>query len=384
MTAQRDRMPTYAQKEKELKLLAGIHAAVVKDITDNDFEAMARIIENGGGQEVYPEGTIFTTTKDNYTYHWCFMHHGVDTDDEPYADVRVIKGIDSLQFDAPEAFYYCTEELPAGTYYVTIATTWGTAEAGNYKFTLENAVPAGGRLVGFYRANSVNPVGTDVSVYDSPTSTTVSQTAELSIGTQGTFLGTLQPGGDESHEDINSIQRAAYGNNNYAQSNIRQYLNSDAAAGSVYTSQHKFDQFPSWWNSTPGFMAKLPQEFLDIVCPIDIATVTNNVFEIGYTTNSSYTLHDKFWLPSRFQIFGTTEGSDLSETQWNYYNGATDVDRIMRNAGGSAVYQWLRSPSVGYAHYPRVVTTSGVLIGNGAHYAFAVAPACRIRKIKAR
>lgn len=384
MTAQRDRISTYEQAERQLKLLAGIHAALVKNIEDDDFATMAKIIENGGGQEVYPEGTIFTTTKDNYTYPWCFMHHGIDDDGEPYADVRVIKGIDSLQFDNAEAFFYCTESLPAGTYYVTIAATWGQAAAGNYKFTLANAVPAGGRLVGFYRVADVNPVGTVVSVYDSPTSTTVSQTAELSIGTQGTFLGTLQPGGDESHEDINSIQRVGYGNSNYAQSNIRQYLTSDKAAGSVYVSQHKFDQFPTWWNSTPGFMAKLPQEFLDIVCPIDIKTDTCNVFEIGYEKHSSYTLHDKFWLPSRFQIFGTKEQADLGETQWNYYKGATDVDRIMRNAGGSPVSQWLRSPYVGTARVPRLVYPSGVLGSYYAYYAFAVAPACRIRKIKAR
>ncbi len=384
MTAQRDRISTYEQAERQLKLLAGIHAALVKNIEADDFATMAKIIENGGGQEVYPEGTIFTTTKDNYTYPWCVMHHGIDDDGEPYADVRVIKGIDSLQFDNAEAFFYCTEELPAGTYYVTIAATWGQAAAGNYKFTLANAVPAGGRLVGFYRLADVNPVGTVVSVYDSPTATTASQTAELSIGTQGTFLGTLAPGGDDSHEDINSIQRVGYGNNNYAQSNIRQYLNSDKAAGSVYVSQHKFDQFPSWWNSTPGFMAKLPQEFLDIVCPIDIKTDTCNVFEIGYTKSSSYTLHDKFWLPSRYQIFGTKEQAELGETQWNYYKGATDVDRIMRNAGGSPVHQWLRSPNVGYASNPRSVITSGVLSSTGAYNAYAVAPACRIRKIKAR
>ena len=384
MTAQRDRMPTYAQKEKELKLLAGIHAAIVKDITDDDFEAMARIIENGGGQEVYPEGTIFVTTKDNYTYPWCFMHHGVDDDGEPYADIRVIKGIDSLQFDASEAFYYCTEALAAGTYYVTVASTWGQTAAGNYKFTLANAVPAGGRLVGFYRASDVNAAGTDVTVYDSPTSMTPSQTATLSIGTSGTFLGTLQPGGDDSHEDINSIQRAAYGSNNYAQSNIRQYLNSDKASGSVWVSSNKFDQFPTWWNSTPGFMAKLPQEFIDIVCPIDIKTDTNNVFEVGYEKNSSYTLHDKFWLPSRYQIFGTKEHAELGETQWNFYKGATDIDRIMRNASGNAVTQWLRSPYVGYAGVPRLVNTSGALNSSYACIANAVAPACRIRKIKAR
>ena len=183
---------------------------------------------------------------------------------------------------------------------------------------------------------------------------------------------------------MNSIQRVCFGNGNYAQSNIRQYLTSDKAAGSVYTSQHKFDRPPSWAATVPGFLTKLPQDFLDIVCPIDIKTDTNNVFETGYEKSSSYTLHDKFWLPSRYQIFGTKEQAELGETQWNYYKGATDVDRIMRNAGISPVSQWLRAPGVGSANLPRLVNTSGVLNNYYANNAYAVAPACRIRKIKAR
>lgn len=126
-------------------------------------------------------------------------------------------------------------------------------------------------------------------------------------------------------------------------------------------------------------MSKLPDDFLEIVEPVDIQTVTNNVFETdGYTKNSSYSLRAMFWLPSRYQIFGSTEGADLSETQWDYYKGATDVDRIMYDNSGNARGQWLRSPHPGNAANPRIVHLTGALSSSNANYSYAVAPACRI------
>ena len=126
-------------------------------------------------------------------------------------------------------------------------------------------------------------------------------------------------------------------------------------------------------------MSKLPDDFLEIVEPVDIQTVTNNVFETdGYTKNSSYSLRAMFWLPSRYQIFGSTEGADLSETQWDYYKGATDVDRIMYDNSGNARYQWLRSPYPSNAYHSRIVGGAGALGYTSAHNSYAVAPACRI------
>ena len=126
-------------------------------------------------------------------------------------------------------------------------------------------------------------------------------------------------------------------------------------------------------------MSKLPDDFLEIVEPVDIQTITNNTFETdGYTKNSSYSLRAMFWLPSRYQIFGSTEGADLSETQWDYYKGATDVDRIMYDNSGNARYQWLRSPHPGYATTPRIVYNTGALNTSHADASYAVSPACRI------
>ena len=373
-----ERMPNYEQAQKQLQLLAGIHAALTKDIQEDDYETIKRIIVNGGGPSAFPVGTVLNTVKGNYTYPWMFVHHGQHADGRYYAHLRVMKAVEQLQFDSQEAFYYASEAMAAGTYYFNVPTTYGQCTAGNYQFTLANAVPAGGRLCFSVVPYSTAITGKAVNVYDSANSTVIAQTATISSGNSGTNLGLLKDVGDTDHPNMNSIHRACFGSNNYAQSNIYQYLKSNKAAGQVWSSSNKFDNPPSWAASQPGFLTKLPQEFIDIVNPVSMKTITNNIFEVNYTKSSNYTTKEKFWLPSRFQIFGSTEGSDLSEEQWDYYKGASDADRIMFDASGTARGQWLRSPNPGYAHRVRSVLTSGALGNHGAVVTLAVSPACEI------
>ena len=113
--------------------------------------------------------------------------------------------------------------------------------------------------------------------------------------------------------------------------------------------------------------------------PISISQDTNTVFEVDYTKSSSYAVRDKFWLPSRFQIYGTKESAELGEIQWDYYKGSADIDKIMYDNGGTARIQWLRSPFVGNAYYVRGVSSStGALSNTYAGSSYAVAPACEI------
>lgn len=374
-----DRVPTFDQAQKMNMLLAGIHAALTREIPLEDYEFMYKTVINGGGPAAYPVGSIIVTEKGSYKYPWAVMHHGEHPDGRPYMHLRVIKAVDLLQFDAAEAFYYAEEGLAAGTYNFEMPAANEQIPAGDYQFTLANAVPAGGRLL-MPNTNSATIVGKNVSVYDAANSTVVSQTAVISSGDSGTKLGLLQITGDPDEANMNSIQRAVYGSNNYAQSNIRQYLNSDAAAGAVWKSSNKFDQPPTWNASQPGFLSKLPDEFLEIVHPISISQDTNTVFEVDYTKSSSYAVRDKFWLPSRFQIYGTKESADLGEIQWDYYKGSADIDKIMFDNGGTARYQWLRSPNVvGYtSNVRRVDASTGALSSNSAYGSYAVAPACEI------
>ncbi len=373
-----DRMATYEQAERRNSLLAGIHAALVKDVAADDWETIKRIVVNGGGPSAFPVGSIIYTVKDSYTYPWAVMHHGKHSDGRHYMHLRVIKAIDQIMFDNAEAFFYAESGLAAGTYYFNVPTAYGQCAAGDYQFTLGTAVPAGGRLSFNFNPYSYSPVSRGVTVYDSANSTTASQTVTISSGNNGTKLGLLQAGGDPDEANMNSIQRACFGSNNWAQSSIRQYFNKSAAAGSVWSSSNKFDMAPSWNATTPGFMTKLPQGFIDIVNAVTVTTDTNNVFEVDYTKSSSYQTKDKFWLPSRYQVFGSVESGNFSETQWDYYKGATDADRIMRDNGGTARYQFLRSPNVGTAYYVRIVYGAGALYNHNAYYGLAECPACEI------
>lgn len=374
-----DRGVTFEQAKQMLRYMGGIHAALTKDIEPEDYDFLYRTVVAGGGPLAYPVGSIVWTEKGNYKYPWAVMHHGQHADGRFYMIMRVIKAIDLLQFDASEAFFYCTEQLAAGTYYIEVPAAYGQTAIGNYQFTLTSAVPAGGRLCFSVVPYNTDITGKNVQVYDSANSTVVAQTAVISSGNSGTKLGVLQGTGDENVADMNSIQRVSFGSNNYAQSNIRQYLNSDAVAGAVWKSSNKFDQPPSWNASQPGFLTKLPDEFLEIVHPVTISTVTNNVFEVDYTKSSSYALKDRFWLPSRYNVYGSTEGADLNEEQWDFYKGSADVDKIMFDNGGTARLQFLRTPYTGYAYLVRVVSAStGALTNYNASYSYAESPACEI------
>ena len=357
-------------------------AHTLRGNTSYSYEQILDIVADGAGSKMFPVGTQLTVQKEGGTaYPFVFVHHGRHSDGRYYAHLRLMRADHQLQFDKEEAFYYAESGLPAGNYNVHVPTAYGQTAAGYYNFTLANNVPEGGQLCGFVNAYNANASGTNVSVFASSTATTASETAVMtrSDTAVGTTIGVLAAGGDPDNTNMNSLHRAAYGNGNWAQSAARQVLNSAAAAGSVWTPKTKFDRPPTWAATQAGFKSLLPSDFLNIINPVTMDTDTNNVFESdGYSINSSYSTKDTFWLPSRYQIFGTVESHDLSETQWQYYAGASDVDRIMYDAGGTARHQWLRSPSVGNAYGVRDVVTSGALSYIVSYGVYALAPACEI------
>ena len=347
------------------------------------YEEMLSIVAAGAGKTMFPVGSVFTSTKDTYTYPFAVMHHGIDTDGEPYMIARVIKAIDNLQFDGQEAFYYCENGLAAGTYYITVKNAWSTGCVvdATWNFTLTQAVPAGGQLVGFTSMpdRATDYTGHTVSSFASNASRTPIETVAVTAGTVGTALCdfAIVP----TDTNTNSLYRLVVGSNNVAQSSVWQWLNSSAAAGKVWTPQTKFDRPPAWASTETGFLNRIPQGLIDIAVPTTISVDTNNQFETGYSTNSSYTLKGKFFLPSRYNVFGSIESHDFSEVQWDFYKGATDKERIMYDNSGAARCQWLFTPHVGGSGSVGVVDPTGVLGSYNACYTVAVAPACKIRAL---
>ena len=289
----------------------------------------------------------------------------------------------AMQFDAPEAMLAVKDTaLAAGTYHFTIAATWSKAVAGTYQFTLTKEVPVGGCIAGPERLADVEPVNWKVSTYSSVSSTTVIETVAVTSGSSGQSIGTLTPAGDFAN-NLNSIHRIGYGSNNYKASAMRQWLNSDAAAGSVWTSQTDYDRPPSWAANTAGWMNGMDADFLAVIGKTHIVVSRNTVCDGG----GSDEMDDTFFLLSRREVFDGNEVANVIEGEpYPYYANYSDLsaagtgadsNRIKYRAG-TAQYWWLRSPYAGNGAYARYIGPTGAVNYYYAYFSYGVAPACCI------
>ena len=362
----------------------------------NTWSDIKNAIRLGLGEKLFPVGYEFTTLDADTTQNIIWVvrahdHHTAANNKLTHTMTLETKNVYSLssraqkavQYDAPEAFYYAEQGLTAGTYNITISNQlWYTADNGKtFQFTLATAVPAGGQLV-FAMTFNATLEGKSVKSYANKTTTTALETVTLTEGSEGTSLGTT----NGSSPNVNHMHRVIFGSNNYAQSAVRQWLNSVAAAGSVWTPTNVFDRPASWATSYNGFMHGLPADFLAVVQPAVLTCRTNSLFEIesldgtAFAVNQLYSLkEDKFFLLSRPEIFGDWDSASYKDgTQLEYYNGLTATERIKRDAAGTARYTWLRSPNPSDAGHARIVYTDGTLNNSSAYVGLGVAPACII------
>ena len=362
----------------------------------NTWEDIKNAVRLGLGEKLFPVGYEFTTLDADTTQNIIWVvrahdHHTAANNKLTHTMTLETKNVYSfssgvqkaVQYDATEAFYYTEQELAAGTYNITIANqAWYTADNGKtFQFTLATAVPAGGQLV-FAMTYNATLEGKSVKSYANKTTTTALETVTLTEGSEGTSLGTT----NGSSPNVNHMHRAIFGSNNYAQSAVRQWLNSAAVAGSVWTPTNVFDRPASWATSYNGFMHGLPADFLAVVQPAVLACRTNSLFEVesldgaAFAINQLYSLKaDKFFLLSRPEIFGDWDSASYKDgTQLEYYNGLTATERIKRDAAGTARIAWLRSPHPSYASIARFVYSSGGVGNHGAYISYGVAPACII------
>ena len=358
------------------------------------WEGVRNAVRLGFGEKLFPVGYEFTTedATTGAVITWVVRghnHHAAANDKLEHTMTIETKYVYSdssgtglsLVFDATEALYYAENGLAAGTYNFTVAQqVWYAADNGKvFQFTLANAVPAGGQIVLSVTYNDTLE-GKSVRTYASATSTAVIETATLTEGSEGTSLGTTDGSGN-----MNFMHRAIFGSNNYAQSAVRQWLNRDAAAGAVWAPSTIFDRLPSWVTNKAGFMSGLPADFLAAVQPAIVPCRTNSFYECEsldgteFTINQVYELHDKFFLLSRPEIYGTWDNSSYKDGELlEYYEGLISTERIKYDTAGSARYCWLRSPLPGVASHQRMVHLSGALDQSAVVSGRGVAPACII------
>lgn len=288
--------------------------------------------------------------------------------------------IAELQFCARQALFAFPEGLAAGTYHFTIgAQPWYTSDVNKtVQFTLASAIAAGGQLV-INNAYNATAIGSTISAFASVTASTAAETVTMSEGSAGTDLGTVN---NAKTATVNSIQRALLGSNNWGESTLRQYLNSDKPAGQVWKPATKFDRPPSWAASSAGFLYGLDPEFVKVLGKVKKKTALNTVSDGG----GSIETDEKVFLLSRSEIYAGDNITGGEGTPYAYYsmfsdfnapNTGADTNRIKYRAG-AAKYWWLRSPSVGDASLVCNVHPSGTFYGSGATYGSGVAPACVI------
>lgn len=349
----------------------------------DDWATIAMLVRSGMGPKAFPVGTKLTAT---HTVHGNIVfevmahdHHADATGRHAHTMTLAMRDvIYNYQADNTEALYYAAEGLAAGTYHFTLPSGYETEYGGGktLQFTLAQAVPAGG-VVMFSWAYQAQSTAAKVSTYASRAATTaIESNVAVSEGSGGTDLGTANGTG----ENMNHIQRARYGSNNWGESAAREWLNSAAAAGEWWTPKTLFDR-PASYASAAGFLAGFAAAFLDALGEVDNVTARNTVYEEGGTTGGSYTTRDKMFNLSMAEVgLGATNNSVAEGTLLPYYNGATNAERIKYDitAATTARHWWLRSPTPSSANYVRNVNSSGALNGNVAYGGYGLAPACII------
>jgi hypothetical protein len=288
--------------------------------------------------------------------------------------------INNLQYSARQAAFAFPNGLAAGTYHFTVGEQPNFAgDVGKVlTFTLANAIPSGGQLV-FNGAHNKTLVGTTITAFASPTSTTAVETVTMTEGSTGTDLGTILR---SKTDTVNSIDRAFLGSNNWIESAMRQYLNSDKTAGNAWTPQTVFDRPPSWAGTASGFLNGKSTNFVSHIGTAKKTTGLNSITDGGGAAVSD----EKVFLLSSSEVYLGDEFAGGEGTPYAYYKNysdnpspstVADSNRIKYRAGTASDW-WLRSISASFANYIRLIKTSGAVNTYSAVNAIGVAPACCI------
>ena len=369
-------LPTKEQMDVMNENLAKIAAAVGSQVDISTWEGIQKAVRSGIAKDILPVGTQLAVNHSVYGTRLfdVVAHDYLKSVHDENAHTMTIQQHDLLpavQFDASEAFYYAEAELPAGTYNFTLAIAYSSWTEGTYQFTLTKPVPKGGQLAINGYADAAM-TARQVRSYANQTTTSATESVAITAGSGGTNLGTFGEG-------LNNSQRVSNGSNNYKESAMRQFLNSSAAAGSVWTPQTKFDRPPSWLTSLAGYKNGLDQDFLAVVGKVVLPCSANYIYEApdsSITKGTKYTLNDDFYLASRAEIFGNHDVND-GTVLFPFYEGANDADRIKYRYGSAASW-WLRTPQSGNAYIVRLTYSRGTMDYTTAGNTLSLAPACTI------
>ena len=370
-------LPNASQFDLMNENLAKIANALGSDIDISTWSGIQKAVRVGVAPDLIPVGTQLLVSHSVYgdMLYDVVAHNYFKSAHNANAHTMTLMCHDvlpTMSFDSPEAFYYASQTLPAGTYSFTLANSYKSWEAGTYHFYATDGLPVGGL---FTIGNSADtPLTSTVVTRHESCTASVTGAYPIMAGTGGTHLGTFGV-------ELNSPERVVYGSNNYKESDIRQFLNSSSEAGGVWTPKTKFDLAPTWITSKAGFVNGFDSELLAVVGEVVVPCSSNNTYESpdsATVKNTKYTVTDKFYLASQTEIFGTTSGIVVDDSvMFPYYEGAMNADRI-KYKNGLATSWWLRSAHTQSSSVARFVRTDGSLYNDESTGILGVAPVCTI------
>ncbi len=349
-------LPTKEQFDVQNAILAGI-ASNLGGIQVESWKDVQRITRMGLASKIFTEGDQFIAKFDGEPIIWNII--GIDKDkpsDPRFEHSITIQSQDCLmncQWDASETLYYAATALAPSKHIFEI-------DSGKYEFTTTLEVPEGGQVYIYSWADGYTPL--KARIYAADRVTVIEDDITVSTSTDSP---TLNP--------VNHQQRVRYGSNNYLESNIRDWLNSEADQY-IWTPKTNFDRPSTGAPYTgPGFLKLLDPELVAVIGKANKQVARNTLTDGGGQDLFS----DKVFLLSRVEVGLGTEGTTDGEEVYPYYDGIANAGRI-KLLGSSPRSWWLRSPNIYNASNARIVYTSGVVYYNGAHYSNGLAPACVI------
>lgn len=338
------------------------------------WEGLQTIIREGAAAKVFSVGDQLVCQRGGVDLVWDII--GIDSytpADPQYTHSMTLQLHDCfpalMQYDAPEALWYTDRVLHAGEQY---NFNLGTVNVPDwYHVNIAVEIPAGSQLIWDETAPAVNGVRDSGAIKISLT-----KGGQIEEGYYANVWHTKLEGNNIEELTVNNIGRIENGNAIYKDSALRQWLNSDAAAGSVWSYQNQFDRPPTWAATADGFLRGMDEDFLAVV----------GVTAVQSYVNSSWTatLNERFFLLSEKQVFGSANGEG---TAYPYYSGHSDLPSAGTGADSNRVKQrngsnqgwWLRTRESSNDCEVKVVAGSdGSIAENNAGYASGVAPACNI------
>lgn len=178
-----------------------------------------------------------------------------------------------------------------------------------------------------------------------------------------------------------------WGYNRWSHSAIRQWLNSDKDKGAWWTAQHKGDVAPNELKSRAGFLTGFQQDFLSVIKKVKIRTQLNTITDKDIGTDEETV--DLMFLPSKEQLYGTTENGIYNDEPFTYYKIATGFDKPKNDACQARIHYGLhaktspqnirlRGPYRGYSSIAWCAGTAGYLSSGAANSSFVCSPVCVI------